>query len=139
MTLSTGVPFSDQATAEPSPVVQEIAWPRDIMDWFARLEPLPGALFLDSARFDPLLGRYSYLCGDPFETIRSRGGQVQVRGVDGCSFATDGGNPLDVLAQRLGRWSAALLPDLPPFQGGAGGLFSYDLCHHIERLPRPRF
>ncbi|HZY85318.1 MAG TPA: aminodeoxychorismate synthase component I, partial [Gemmataceae bacterium] len=27
---------------------------------------------------------------------------------------------------------------LPPFQGGAAGLFGYDLCHHIERLPRPR-
>jgi para-aminobenzoate synthetase component 1 len=30
------------------------------------------------------------------------------------------------------------LPDLPPFQGGIAGLFGYDLCHHIERLPRPR-
>jgi anthranilate/para-aminobenzoate synthase component I len=31
------------------------------------------------------------------------------------------------------------LPGLPPFQGGAAGLFGYDLCHHIERLPRPHF
>ncbi len=30
------------------------------------------------------------------------------------------------------------MPGLPPFQGGAAGLFGYDLCHHIERLPRPR-
>ena len=28
-------------------------------------------------------------------------------------------------------------PGLPPFQGGAAGLFGYDLCHHLERLPRP--
>jgi para-aminobenzoate synthetase component 1 len=28
---------------------------------------------------------------------------------------------------------------LPPFQGGIAGLFGYDLCHHIERLPRPRY
>src|SRR5262249_61026473 len=28
---------------------------------------------------------------------------------------------------------------LPPFQGGAAGLLGYDLCHHLERLPRPRF
>jgi len=28
---------------------------------------------------------------------------------------------------------------LPPFQGVGGGLFSYDLCHHFEVLPRPEF
>src|SRR5947207_11114359 len=27
---------------------------------------------------------------------------------------------------------------LPPFQGGAAGVFGYDLCHHLEKLPRPR-
>src|SRR5262249_23424277 len=27
-------------------------------------------------------------------------------------------------------------PGLPPFQGGAAGLFGYGLCHHLERLPR---
>ena len=28
---------------------------------------------------------------------------------------------------------------MPPFQGGAAGVFGYDLCHHLERLPRRRF
>ena len=46
---------------------------------------------------------------------------------------------LPVLAERLAAWRADSLPGLPPFQGGAAGLFGYDLCHHLERLPRPRF
>ena len=30
------------------------------------------------------------------------------------------------------------MPDLPPFQGGAAGLFGYDLGRQLERLPEPR-
>jgi para-aminobenzoate synthetase component 1 len=37
----------------------------------------------------------------------------------------------------LTEWHSESIAGLPPFQGGAAGLFGYDLCHHIERLPRP--
>jgi para-aminobenzoate synthetase component 1 len=43
-----------------------------------------------------------------------------------------------VLAERLASFVMEPVKELPPFQGGAAGLFSYDLCHHIERLPRPQ-
>jgi para-aminobenzoate synthetase component 1 len=36
------------------------------------------------------------------------------------------------------RWQMEPVAGLPPFQGGAAGVFGYDLCHHLERLPRPR-
>jgi para-aminobenzoate synthetase component 1 len=36
----------------------------------------------------------------------------------------------------LARNAVKAVPGLPPFQGGAAGLFSYELCHHLERLPR---
>src|SRR5262249_782710 len=48
-------------------------------------------------------------------------------------------DPLQLLAEHLDRFHAETLPGLPPFQGGAAGLFGYDLCHHLERLPRPRY
>jgi para-aminobenzoate synthetase component 1 len=47
-------------------------------------------------------------------------------------------DPFAVLARHLTRFRADSTPGLPPFQGGMAGLFGYDLCHHIERLPRPR-
>jgi len=43
------------------------------------------------------------------------------------------------LQQHLSRFRVQPVPGLPPFQGGAAGLLGYDLCHYIERLPRPRF
>src|SRR5262249_38287914 len=47
------------------------------------------------------------------------------------------GDPFQALQHSLRQWQTETLPGLPPFQGGAAGLFGYDLCHHIERLPRP--
>jgi para-aminobenzoate synthetase component 1 len=47
-------------------------------------------------------------------------------------------DPLTFLAERLAGNCAEPLPGLPPFQGGAAGLFGYDLCHHLEKLPRSR-
>jgi len=40
--------------------------------------------------------------------------------------------------ERLARFAAATVPELPPFQGGAAGLFSYDLGRSLESLPPPR-
>jgi para-aminobenzoate synthetase component 1 len=39
----------------------------------------------------------------------------------------------------MSKYSVAKIDGLPPFQGGAAGVFGYDLCHHLERLPRPHF
>lgn len=104
------------------PVVLELVPPPDPWEAFCRLERLPHVLFLDSALQQPTLGRYSFLTADPFEFL-------------GLSGPAD---PLVELGKQLARWRCETVPGLPPFQGGAAGLFSYDLCHYIEKLPRPR-
>jgi len=91
---------------------------------FRSLLGLPHVLFFDSALRHPTLGRYSFLTADPFEWLQVRGSRT---------------DPFAVLAERLTHYGAEQVPGLPPFQGGAAGLFGYDLCHHLERLPRPRF
>ena len=73
-----------------------------------------------SALRHPTLGRYSFLAADPFDFL--------------C-FPADGSEVLTPLGQRLGQWTAATLPGLPPFQGGAAGLLSYDLGRSLERVP----
>ncbi len=95
----------------------------NLEDAFARLARLPHCLFLDSARRDPVLGRYSFLTADPFDYFES---------------AADGTDALAELQRRLGAWSSPTIDALPPFQGGAAGLFGYDLGRSLERLPQPQ-
>lgn len=121
------------------PLVEELRPAPEPWHLFQRLAHLPHALFLDSALRHPTLGRYSFVTADPFAWLWSRGRSVFL------ADRTDGGpvvrlepaDPFHVLAERLARFRGETVPGLPPFQGGAAGLFGYDLCHHLERLPRP--
>jgi para-aminobenzoate synthetase component 1 len=97
------------------------------------LAHLPRLLFLDSASRLPALGRYSFVTADPFAWITSRGRRVWWN-----DTAFEDADPWRVLADQASRWRTQTVRGLPPFQGGAAGLFGYDLCHHLERLPRPR-
>ncbi len=105
-----------------APLVEELTPTPDPWDAMRRLAHLPHLLFLDSADPDSPFGCYSFVTADPFDWLSSRGKRE---------------NPFPRLAERLAGWRVETLPGLPPFQGGAAGLFGYDLCHHIERLPRP--
>ena len=115
------------------PLVEELTPAPDPWEVCLRLSHLPHLLFLDSAGSHPALGRYSFVTADPFGWITARRGVI---------FDADSGRwratPFAALAGWLAAYRAESIPGLPPFQGGAAGLFGYDLCHHIERLPRPR-
>ena len=106
------------------PLVEELLPVPDATVAFQALSRLPHCLFLDSALREPELGRYSFLAADPFEYFE---------------LPIDHLTPLDELENRLQPWETATLPGLPPFQGGAAGLLSYDLGRSLERLPAPRF
>jgi para-aminobenzoate synthetase component I len=121
-------------TASPPPdlwagsaLVEEL--PARLEPWraFQLLAALPRVAFLDSAMAHADLGRYSYITGDPFEWI-----------MVGPPFASGPrADPLVLLKDTLARYVMPTLPGLPPFQGGAVGVFGYDLCHYLEKLPRP--
>lgn len=98
----------------PAPEAEEV---------FLRLCHLPHCLFLDSALPDPLLGRYSFVAADPFDYLQL---PCHRRGA------------LEELARRMAGLRTESMAGLPPFQGGAAGLFSYDLGGSLEKLPRPR-
>jgi len=90
----------------------------------ARFLDLPYPLLLESARRSQWLGRYSFLTADPWQVLKRKG---------------EGSDPFAELASLLARYSLEAHRELPPFQGGAAGFLAYDLCHHLERLPSPRF
>src|SRR6185369_15455495 len=101
---------------------------------------LPHLLFLDSASNEPSsLGRYSFVMAAPLLWLQSRGRRILVgdwpRGHP--PFAEKDGNPFDLVTDLLAKLPLQRIKGLPPFQGGLAGLWGYDLCHHVERLPRP--
>jgi para-aminobenzoate synthetase component 1 len=115
-----------------APLALELNQWLDPWDICRQLAHLPHLLFLDSAASHPSLGRYSFIAADPFDWLCLRRGRiVDEREAHGPI------DPFAVLDERLKQWHVETVAGLPPFQGGAAGLFGYDLCHHIERLPRP--
>jgi para-aminobenzoate synthetase component 1 len=80
-------------------------------------------LLLDSALRESRLGRYSFLTADPFDFF---------------SVPADGTDGLALLSAKVAPWQAAHRDDLPPFQGGAAGLLSYDLSRSLEKVAPAR-
>jgi anthranilate synthase component 1 len=69
------------------------------------------------------VGRFSFIGVRPREVIRWSLG--------------DPGDPYAIAEEVLGRSRAPQLPGLPPFAGGAVGMFAYDLVRTVEPLPEP--
>lgn len=110
------------------PLVHEISY-SDPVRIFSLFSKDPFAIFLDSAKNEMYSGRYSFIAIDPFFTMTSKNNQIK--------FGTEAysGDPFLFLQQKLKQFSLANHPDLPPFQGGMAGYFSYDLCQHLETIP----
>ena len=85
------------------PQVEELSLSLDATQVFRQLAQLPHCLYLDSARREPALGRYSFVAADPFDFLQL--------GVD-----QPGG--LDRLEAQMQRWRSETVAKLPPFQGG---------------------
>jgi len=99
-------------------IVQEINWrcPEEVFEQFSELE---GLVFLDSAQADSPYGRYSFIAFEPFEIIQTPPAR----------------NPFEYLNERLAAFPLETVPELPPFQGGAAGFFSYELNRFLENSP----
>ncbi len=87
---------------------------------FGRLAHLPRVVFFDSATRDERVGRYSFVAANPFEWH---------------SQTTFQQGALSELEQAWLKFSAPHREGLPPFQGGAAGLFGYELARDLETLP----
>jgi para-aminobenzoate synthetase component 1 len=122
-------------TALAPPAVRELSPAPDPAEAFERLFGAEQPFFLDGGRDFEGQGRYSFAGCDPFLTVRSKNGAVRLRSVDGVEHAPPGG-PFAALDALLRQYALPSVPGPVPFCGGAVGYFSYDLCHHVERLPR---
>ncbi|MGH2915670.1 MAG: anthranilate synthase component I family protein, partial [Solirubrobacteraceae bacterium] len=96
---------------------------------FLKLRGLPGfegppapSFLLESAEHGRV-GRWSFVGHRPRRVLRWSLG--------------DPGDPYALAAEELGRYSVAPVAGLPPFSGGAVGMFAYDLVRTVESLGPP--
>ena len=87
---------------------------------FLKLREDGPAFLLESAEQGQRVGRWSFIGYRPRRVLRWSLG--------------DGGDPYALATEELARLRQAPLPDLPPFTGGAVGLFGYDCVRAVERL-----
>ncbi len=85
-------------------------------------DPTHPSFLLESAE-QGRVGRYSFIGFRPRKVLRWSLG--------------DPGDPYALAAEELRRFSVAPLPDVPPFAGGAVGMFAYDLVRTVEPLGEP--
>lgn len=81
-------------------------------------------LFNSALHNNEAFGRFSYIAIDPFETLWAKDGKLNGNNVHE--------NPLLHLKNCLNEFKQTNRDDLPPFQGGAAGAFSYDLNQYTE-------
>ncbi len=115
------------------PLIEELDSSLPPVTFFELFRREPFCFFLDSSMDPKKLGRYSFMGGNPFLILKSRGSHITIRQNDAES--SEEGNPLDVLGRCLESYRLENIPGAVPFTGGAVGYFSYDMCRFIEDLP----
>ena len=90
------------------------------------------SFLLESAEQGRRFGRWSFIGVSPRTVIRLEGDTLTVGGEP---RAFD--DPYAAVADELARYHVPPLAGLPPFSGGAVGLFGYDLVRHAEPTVGP--
>ncbi|HEX2071960.1 MAG TPA: anthranilate synthase component I [Thermoleophilaceae bacterium] len=85
------------------------------------------SFLLESAEQGQRFGRWSFLGFRPRSVIRLEEGRLTVGGEE-----RELQDPYAAVAEELSRYRIAPIEGLPPFVGGAVGLFGYDLVRHAE-------
>jgi len=118
-----------------SPAVITLPWRADAAEhYFTPLSAQPWAMLLHSGFAEHAHNRFDILVADPLVTLETRGALTLITSDGERTEST--ADPLALLKQMLADCELATTshPDFP-FQGGALGLFGYDLGRRFETLP----
>ncbi|MGV8906934.1 MAG: aminodeoxychorismate synthase component I [Acetobacterium sp.] len=114
-------------------IIQEIKTSLTSFELFGLFKDYPDSFFLDSGRDAENLGQYSFIGFDPFLVFSSKDDLITVKTKTAEKSYTS--NPFDELQKLLKQYKMEYTSEFP-FVGGAVGYLGYDLCHHLEDLPR---
>lgn len=104
-----------------SATVHHLPW-KDPLLWADHLANEVGMVWLDGGEGSTRQSRYSYIACRPFKSFYITLGQW---------LASDKTSPLKALELAMRPFKRTGLKDLPPFQGGFVGAFSYDLSRAL--------
>lgn len=115
------------------PVYREIVADMDTpVSAFKKLDNDGGVYLLESVEGGEKWARYSFIGVNPIVTFKSKRNEVTIQYANGKleSFSDD--SPLDRLRDIMHGYKPVVLPDLPPFCGGAVGYVSYNEVRNFE-------
>lgn len=92
------------------------------------------SFIFESVKGPESIARYSFIGFEPAAILKVKDSLVETEylGVKSSSHE----KPFGKLSDLLKQYSQQPVSVLPPFQGGAAGLLSYDFVHYLERLPK---
>ncbi|MCD6255528.1 MAG: anthranilate synthase component I [Deltaproteobacteria bacterium] len=102
---------------------------------YLKLKDKGYSFLLESAEGGEKWGRYSFIGCTPILIITYQDERVKISGPEGRDIYERVNDPLPLLRETLKEFHLAQLSDLPRFQGGLIGYFSYDIIRCFERLP----
>jgi anthranilate/para-aminobenzoate synthase component I len=104
---------------------------------FLKIGGRPHSFLLESVAGGEQIGRYSFIGGEPFMVVKTKGRNVEIfrDGQREGRELAPGEDPLHVLKELMAGLRFVKDPDLPPFCGGAVGYVGYDTVRFFERLP----
>lgn len=108
--------------------------PTALLDRFAAFSHQPWAMLLHSGFAAHQHNRFDIMVAAPCATLTTRGASTRITRGDDVQYSTQ--DPFQLLREEMAR--AGVTPDATPdlpFQGGALGLFGYDLGRRVEALP----
>ncbi|ADO82351.1 aminodeoxychorismate synthase component I [Ilyobacter polytropus] len=114
-------------------LIKELVTTQDVGSLFKKFKEDKYPIILESQKDPEKLGRYSFIMSDPFLVIKSKGNNIEILEENSKKNLQD--SPLDILQELLEKYKTDEKSHIP-FTGGAAGYLSYDLCHHIEALPK---
>lgn len=101
---------------------------------FKRMATEKECFLLESIGNSQVTARYSFIGRNPFITFQSLADEIEISYTGGETKRFTG-KPMEELEKLCNSFKAPKLEDIPSFNGGAVGFFSYDIIRQYEYLP----